>query len=920
MSRFRRIACLPLLLVGALALPAVARADFGLVPGSVSAVPHNRNGSVSTQASSHPYTYDVHFALKTDAEGNIEGGEARDIIVDLPPGLVGNPQAVPLCPRQLFEGTTPKCPADTQIGVLHGVVVGLGQVTGPLFNLAAPPGSAGQLGFSLANFNALQNVSVTTEEGYGLKVGTFDLPVAISSATVSVWGVPADEGHDAERGETALSGGPPLAYGALPQAFLTLPASCGEPLEVTVEADSKLAPGIFDKQSSFSSSQIGCESVPFAPEISAQPTTGSSESSSGLNFMLKLRNQGLLSTEGTAETEPEKTEVALPVGVTVNPAAAGGLGVCTQKQYEGETAESSPGEGCPETSKLGTLVARTPLLEEAIQGSVYLAAPHDNRFGSLLALYIVARATERGVLVKQAGQVQADPHTGQLVTTFDGLPPLPYSSFEFDLREGPRAPLITPSICGTYSTQAKLYPFSSTGSPIERTAPFNINVGANGGACASSESQLPNKPNFEAGTLTPIAGAYSPFVFKVARNDGDQRFGAVEATLPEGLIGKLAGIPYCPNGQIAAAEALDKEGDGAVELASPSCSAASQVGVVNVGVGAGSQPYYAQGKVYLAGPYKGAPLSLAIITPAVAGPFDLGVVAVRTALYVNETTAQIHAVSDRLPSILFGIPLDVRSISLQMNRSDFTINPTNCQAQSVAGVVTALGGSTASVSNPFGIEGCKGLDFKPTLKLFFSGQMKRTGFPAIKAVLTQPKAENANIASTTVILPKGMLIANAHINNPCTRVQFNSTPVPGEGCPAKSVLGTAKAWTPLLENPEQGKVYFRSNGGERQLPDLVIALRGQIPLQLVGFIDSVGKKGAEIRRVRNRFVSVPDAPVSRFELKLSGGKKGLLESSKNLCHSKNKATFKLTGQNGKTHDSEPDVQVSCGKGSGGKKK
>jgi hypothetical protein len=302
-----------------------------------------------------------------------------------------------------------------------------------------------------------------------------------------------------------------------------------------------------------------------------------------------------------------------------------------------------------------------------------------------------------------------------------------------------------------------------------------------------------------------------------------------------------------------------------------------------------------------------------IITPAVAGPFDLGTVVVRAALYVNESTAQGTIKSDPFPTILQGIPLELRSIEVHVSRQEFTLNPTSCEVKAVSGELTSTAGKVASLSNRFQVGGCKGLEFKPTLKLSFSGQTKRTGNPAVKAVLTQPKGENANVSGATVILPKGMLIDNSHISNPCTRVQFNSTSVPGEGCPAKAVLGSAKVWTPLLEQPEQGKVYFRSNGGERQLPDLVVALRGKIPLQLVGFIDSVGKKGAEVRRVRSRFLGLPDAPVSRFELKLSGGKKGLLENSKNLCKAGDQAKFQLAGQNGKVDQTEPKVQVSCGK-------
>ena len=367
-----------------------------------------------------------------------------------------------------------------------------------------------------------------------------------------------------------------------------------------------------------------------------------------------MPNQGLLGLGQNAETEPVKTEVTLPPGVTVNPSAATGLGVCSLEQFRQATGE--PGTGCPEASKVGTLLAQTPLLEEGIEGSVYLAAPNANPFHSLIALYIVARAPERGILIKQPGEVRADPTTGQLSTSFDGLPPVPYSSFQLALREGPRAPLITPQTCGTYFTEAKLYPFSAPGAPVVNSVPFTISSGAGGGACAASEAQLPNNPSLEAGTSEPFAGAYSPFAFKVARADGSQRFSAIEATLPPGLVGKLAGIPYCPEPALAAAAARSGEGDGALELASPSCPAASQIGIVDVGAGAGSQPLHVQGNAYLAGPYKGAPLSIAIVTPAVAGPFDLGVVVVRTALYVDDSNAQIRAVSDPLPTILEGHP------------------------------------------------------------------------------------------------------------------------------------------------------------------------------------------------------------------------------------------------------------------------
>jgi hypothetical protein len=605
-----------------------------------------------------------------------------------------------------------------------------------------------------------------------------------------------------------------------------------------------------------------------------------------------------------AETQPEKTEVTLPPGVAVNPSAANGIVACALVQFKAETAESPPGQGCPHASSVGTLVARTPLLEEAIEGSVYLAAPHDNPFNSLLALYVIARAPERGVLVKQAGEVHADPVTGQLTTTFDHLPPLPYSSFQLNLREGPRAPLVTPQTCGTYLTEAKLYSFSNPGIAVERSAPFEIASGAIGGACASSEAQLPNKPSLEAGTLYPIAGAYSPLLFKLSREDGSQRLASIAATLPAGLTGKLAGIPYCPETSIAAAAAKSQEGEGARELSSPSCPPASQVATVNVSAGAGPEPYPTQGKAYLAGPYKGAPLSLAIITPAIAGPFDLGVVVVRTALNVDPVSAQINAVSDPLPTVLHGIPLDIRSVSLQMNRRDFTLNPTSCEAKSITGQATSALGQVATLSNRFQVGACGALAFKPALKIELKGQTKRGGYPKLRAVL-KVQAGAANIAAASVALPHSEFLAQEHIETICTRVQFAAGAGNGSQCPPRSVYGRAKAFSPLLDQPLSGPVYLRSSS--HSLPDLVAALHGQIEIVLDGRVDSVNGG------IRNSFRAVPDAPVSKFVLEMQGGKKGLLVNSTDICKGTHRAVAVFGGQNGKRFGAEPALRAGCSK-------
>jgi hypothetical protein len=442
---------------------------------------------------------------------------------------------------------------------------------------------------------------------------------------------------------------------------------------------------------------------------------------------------------------------------------------------------------------------------------------------------------------------------------------------------------------------------------VVQSAPFTITSGAGGAPCVGSEAQLPNKPALEAGTLVPLAANYAPYVFKVSRQDGDQLFSSLEATPPKGLLGKLAGIPYCPEAAIAQAQARSFEGGGVLEQASPSCPAASLVGTVSAGAGSGPSPYYVQGKAYLAGPYKGAPLSLVIITPALAGPFDLGTVVIRTAIQINETTGQITAKSDPLPTILHGIPLEVRSASVRLDREGFALNPTNCEPLTTGGFLTSTVGSVAALSAPFQVGGCRNLPFAPKLQMSLSGATTRAKHPAFKAVLTQPQGQ-ANLKKLSLTLPPTEFVDPNHVANPCTRPQFAA-----HACPSSSVLGKVRAFTPLLDKPLEGPIYFRANGGERELPDAVADLNGQVHLVSVGFVDALHHKGSEESRIRTTIATVPDAPIQKVIIELKGGKKhGLLVNSANICKSANRALVKMWGQNGKVQSSEPKIAVECG--------
>jgi hypothetical protein len=903
-----------LVLGSVLLVTSTARADFGPVPGQTTVTALNSNGTIDTQAGSHPFAFKVHFEMNTEENGEPEGGELRDVVADLPPGFFGNPPILPRCSQQEFEGGIPRCSGSAQVGVLRTVINGVGEVNGPIYNIAPPPGVVTELGFKAAGFILLQYVSVRSEDGYGLSVSSPNLPLPVLSATETIWGTPPASSHDAERvcPNPIISGEPIVgcsASGATQQPYLTLPASCAAAPESTLLFDSSLDLGAFVSETVHAvdvggnpAPMTNCEAVSFAPSVTAVPTTGSADGASGLDFELKLPNQGLLNPEGIVEAEPERTEVVLPQGVRINPSAAGGLSGCTSSEYR--SANGEPGHGCPESSKIGTLVAKTPLLEEAIEGSIYLAAPHDNPFNSLLALYIVAKAHERGVLIKQAGEVLADPNTGQLTTTFDHLPPLAYSSFQFDLREGPRAPLVTPETCGTYQTHVRLYPYSNPNVPVERTASFNVGTGANGGGCVSSEAQLPNSPSLQAGTLAPVAGAFSPFVFKVSREDGTQHLGAITATLPEGMLGKLAGVPYCSEAQIAAATARSGEGEGATEQSFPSCPEASQVGVVNITAGAGAQPYAVQGKAYLAGPYKNAPLSLAVVTPAIAGPFDLGTVVVRVALYIDQNTAQIHAISDPLPTILDGIPLDIRSVSLSMNRTGFTFNPTNCEPMAVGGEAISTLNQVAGLSNRFQVGGCQGLPFKPAMVIATQGKTSKANGASLTVKVSQKPGE-ANIHKVDLTLPKVLPARLTTLQQACTEAQFNTNPA---GCPAGSFIGTAKAITPVLSVPLTGPAILVSHGGAA-FPDVVFLLQANergadIRIDLDGKTDI--KKGITY----SRFETVPDAPIASFETNLPEGPHSVLSANGNLCTSKVTIPTALTGQNGAQVSQNTKVAVT----------
>jgi hypothetical protein len=944
---------------------------YGVAAGCFDALVTAANPEASfTQASGHPATLATTFGTKFHNDpiyGSPWPNEpVKDVVVEAPAGLIGNPTVLPTC-RLVELSDAENCPSESQLGTVRIDEVlcfsptfcfPFSEATG-LFNMVPPPGAPARFGFYASGTIVSLDAHLRSDSDYGISIDGTNVPeaVALIGTKVTLWGVPSDLAHTPERhcvGEPQTTGGCPKteeeegrSFYHEPRAFLRLPTSCTGPEHFALQTDSWFNPGAFNpdgspdladpnwKRAGFITHRTpaegeepvgnsGCDQVPFEPGISVSPSTDQADSPTGLEVDLTMPQDCWDSFATVEEAEAaicssdlRNAVVTLPKGMSVNPSSADGLGACTTAQigligtgFEAPNPIhfSDEPQHCPDSSKIGTAAIDTPLLDHPLNGSVYLAAQHDNPFGSLLAMYLVIEDPASGTIVKLPGLVEAKAD-GQLVTTFTDQPQLPFEALHLDLFGGSRAALINPPSCGSHSAEAIFAPWSG-GAPVSVGSSFTLTQGPNGQPCPPKP--LAFDPKLTAGTQSPLAGAFTPFNLRMTREDATQRLTGLSLTPPPGLLASLKGITYCPEATLA--QISGAEGTGAAQIADPSCPASSQVGTVTAGAGAGPNPFFTEaGRVYLAGPYKSAPLSLAVVAPAVAGPFDLGNVVVRNALQIDPETAKITAVSDPIPTIIHGIPLDLRDLRVNLDRPNFTLNPTSCDPMSVNATVAGSEGASADLSDHFQVGECGALAFKPELTLRLKGKTKRTGHPALRATLTMPqRGPNADIAKAAVTLPHSEFLAQAHIRTICTRVQYAAGSGGGEECPKGSVYGHARAFTPLLDQPLEGPVYLRSSN--HPLPDLVASLGGQIHIDLVGRID------APNGGIRNTFEAVPDAPVSKFVLTMQGGSKGLLENSTDLCKGTHRATARFDGQNGKLHDLRPKVKADCGKGKKGRRR
>jgi hypothetical protein len=911
----------------------------------------NEDGSPATQAGSHPFAittgFDVDTVIDPKSGEEAPAEDAKDLIIEFPPGFTGSPLTTPKCPTADFltidqKKGGPECPDSTALGATRARI-NFPEPPGyaaPVYNLPPPPGSVAKLGLWVGPEPVTIEIGLSEEHPYNVvsKLTNIPQPVRFYGGKLELWGSPANPVHDPLRGNCLVVG----SHGTedefesngicetnIPEVpFLTLPRSCTGPMVTSFEADSWQSPGSFVLGTLLShddaippnpQGMTGCSKVGFKPRIESAPTTASVETGTGLDFSVKFPTEGLLNPTGIAQSEIRKAVVTLPEGMTINPSVGEGLGVCTPSDLNRETVNSAPGEGCPNNSKLGSVHLETPLVDESIEGSVFLAEQDnpetsepgaENPFDSLLAMYIVLKNPTLGIIAKQPAQIEPDPETGQLVTTLEDIPQQPFSSFEFHFREGARAPLVTPTTCGTYEAKAEFTPWANPDQVLTTTSSFKVTSGIGGGPCPSG-GVPPFEPGYQAGSINNNAKSYSPFYMRLIRKDGDQDMTKFSSVLPPGVLGKLAGVSKCPDAAIEAAKAKT----GRQELRNPSCPVNSQIGRSLAGAGVGGALTYVGGQIYLAGPYKGDPLSVVSVTPAVAGPFDAGTVVVRLALTLNPETAEVEvdgAASDPIPHILKGIVLKVRDIRVYVDRPEFIINPTSCAESSAK--ATLFGGFLdvfspaddvpADLATRYQAANCLNLGFKPKLTFRLKGGTKRGDHPGLRAEL-KARPGDANIGKAVVTLPKSAFLDQSHIRTICTRVQFAA-----KNCPKGAEYGFAKAWTPLLDEPIEGPVYLRSSNNK--LPDLVIALKGLVDVNVSSRIDS--KNGG----IRNSFETIPDAPVTKFVLTLQGGKKGLVVNSRNLCAKPSRADARFVGQNGVPYNFRPLLKPSCG-GKKGKK-
>jgi hypothetical protein len=891
------------------------------------------------QAGGHPFELFTEIVLNytTGTDGRLvpAGGAPKEVQLELPPGFVGNPLNSARCNKPVEDlSTCPPTitePISTVIGFTQVVVTGTSgneaeitngkpvifpptfsnRVSSPIYNLKPPYGSPAELGLVvLEGVPFVLEAKLRSDGDYGVTVGDNALaehPLAFRTTTCA---------------NGVINIKPP--FGCKPvqpnsKPFLTNQTQCAPtPPAWTVQTNPWTEPTNYQPKTVTTNLITGCNLLQFHPELEFKPSaapegTTQADEPTGMTLNLKVPQ----TNEATVNATPDLKNISmtLPSGLTVSPSAADGLQACSNAQF-GLGTEFGPGSkhteppkpaACPKASQIGTVEVHSPLLEETLTGQLFVAEPEcspcsdaDDESGKLFRLFLQIEDPAAGVIVKLHGTTVANTQTGQLTTTFEQQPQQPFELLSLKLKGGNRATLANPPSCGAAVTTSDITPWSSPEtSDATPSSSYNVDFNGAGEACPSA---LPFAPSFNAGTVGPNATAAdkSPsFSLTFSRQDREASLSGVQVFMPPGLVGKIAGLRKCGEAEIHAAERNEGE-----------CPPESQIGTAQAGAGPGTDPFYDSGRVYFTGPTTlksglHGPFGLAVVTPAVAGPFNLGNVVVRSAININPNTAAITATSDPLPQIIDGVPLRLRTVNVAINKPGFMLNPTNCSEQKVAATLSSAQGASAQVSSRFGLGGCTSLPFKPTFTATTEGHTSKNGGASLNVKVTYPPGAYANIAKTVTELPNALPSRLTTIQKACPDTVFEANPAT---CPEGSAIGVATARTPLLSNPLTGPAYLVSHGN-RAFPDIEIILQGEgVEVILDGATDI--KKGI----TKTSFEALPDSPVETFELNLPEGPHSALAANVNLCENQSALILPtiLTGQNGAViKQNTPIVVTGC---------
>jgi len=912
-----------------------APASFGFEHFEVQ--PFNVNGTAATQGGAHEFEFTTTLAFNQTGEPRLPVQLPKDLALHLTPGLLGNPGAATQCTMSnffTFERESNLCSASSAIGVAtvtidEPVFTKIFTATVPVFNLVPAQGEPARFGFEVVGkVPVVIDTAVRSEGDYGVDATVKNLSetAGVLFSEVTLWGAPGDPRHNNARGWECVAGGffhlqvgkacPESNGGLGTQAFLTLPTSCvAEPVSFTVAADSWADPSHYVESQYTWSGPLeeplgftGCEALPFTPSVSVAPEEHRAGTPTGLSVAVKVPQQALSEPEKLAQADVRDSTVTLPPGVELSPSAANGLAACSEAKVGYEGLDSNTGlqefsraqASCPEASKLGIVHIKTPLLPHELEGSVYLATPApngeggQNPFNSLIALYIVAEDPVSGVLVKLAGEGHVDEGTLQVSTSFANTPQVPFEELKLELFGGPRASLTTPALCGAYATEGLFTPWSGS-APVGVSSPaeeFQITEGPGGSPCPAGA--LPFRPGFLAESLNLAAGAFTPFDLEISRPDGGQAVKGVSMHLPPGVAGMLSSVALC----------------GEPQASEGTCGPESEVGQAIESAGLGPEPFIeSAGKVYITGPYAGAPFGLSIVTPAVAGPFNLGTVVVRSRIYIDPETAALTIVSDPLPTQLKGIPLQLKRIQVLIDRPNFQFNPTSCAPMAITGQISGDGGALVPVSSHFQVSECQRLPFSPVLSASTAGQASKEDGASFLVKITSPGFGQADIAKVFLTLPEALPSRLSTIQKACPSSIFAANPA---ACNTESVIGHATIHTPVLRTPLVGPAYLVSHGSA-SFPDVEFVLQGEGITLLLD-----GKTQIKNGITYSRFESAPDAPFTSFETELPAGPHSALtaylpKTPYDLCGSKLQMPTEITAQNGAVIDQSTPIAVTgCG--------